>query len=314
MKKLFVILTLLLGFTSCANAVIALSASTDSFNPLQLGGPSDPTEDNQANRVDLELVGRPENGLEAFYIKFDNEGDASTTDGDLAFRIRLSGNTSQNNVGGGIYVGLDITGDGALDYFVAHQGKNDQNISIFRAGSGSNNSPSSLTLGDSLFSESTVYDNGSNLQTANISFVEVEDIDPGLTGVGYDPYDLDAGSKKKSGADYFLTFKIDFADLVAVIVADAESGKIDSQYSLFDDTSVIQMLVVSSQNTNNINSDFGGIDDNSRDPNLPFNDPDNPGGTSVLVDVGGNPVVPEPRLYALCAGLFVFVLCCLFRR
>lgn len=290
--------------------VISLDASTANFTALGLGGPSDPVADNQANRVDIELVGRPEAGLQAFYVAFDNFGTSSTTDGDWFFRSRVAGENGKadGEAKGFFYVGLDITGDGTLDYFIEHGGSPTQQISILRAGAGSN-SPGSITLGDTLFSEDAVKFNGSNASTANSYFETVEAIDPGLTGDGFDPYDLDDGGNKQGDLDRFLTFKLDFQDFVDVVRADAENGLLDSGYEFFDKSFALQMLVVTSQNRNNINSDFGGIDDNNVDPNTPFVDPNDPnggaGGLSGAVDPGGS-AIPEPAtvafLFCLLAG------------
>lgn len=293
---------LLIATLPCG-AVISLTSPTSEFTAVGLGGPSDPTTDNQANRADLELVGDDTAGLSAFYLKFDNGGTADRADGEIAFRLRISGNQGQVTVGGNVYVGLDLTGDGALDYFIAHEGKNDQNLLILRSGTGANDSPSTVTLGDTLFSEDAT--------AANVNFSAVSTIDTNLTGLGYDPYDLDADNTPKSGEDHFLTFKIDFASLVHVVRTDAQNGVIDEQYVLFDESSALQMITVTSQNTNNINSDFGGINDSERDPDLTFNDPESPGGSSTTITIDGQITVPEPAgiacvLGLLCLGLAAF--------
>ncbi|WP_110130305.1 hypothetical protein [Coraliomargarita sinensis] len=289
--------------------MISLDASTAYFTALGLGGPSDPVADNQANRVDIELVGRPENGLEAFYVGFNDFGTGSNTDGDWFFRTRLSGENGSpdGEANGFFYVGIDITGDGSLDYLIEHGGSPTQQISILRAGEGSN-SPGSITLGETLFTEDVVKFDGSNATTANSYFETVQSIDAGLTGDGtFDPYDLDGGGNKQGDLDRFLTFKVDFQDFVDVVRADAENGIIDDRYELFDETFAMQMLIVTSQNGNNINSDFGGINDNEVDPNTPFHNPGDPnggsGGLSGGVDVHGNPV-PESASFALLLGVF----------
>jgi len=79
----------------------------------------------------------------------------------------------------------------------------------------------------------------------------------------------------------------------------------------------MQMLVVTSQNGNNVNSDFGGIDDDSADPSTPFvgtEDSPGSGGLSGIVDSSGESAVPEPRAYALLFGLIAFTAAWLRRR
>lgn len=196
---------------------------------------------------------------------------------------------------------IDISGNGFLSAAIYAP-----NSEVSMNGGGTN-SPGSITLGDTLFSEDAVKFDGSNASTANSYFETVETIGPGLTGDGtYDPYDLDGGGKKQGDLDRFLTFKLDFQDFVDVVLSDAENGLIDSGFELFDESFALQMLVVTSQNGNNINSDFGGIDDNNADPNIPFNDPNDPnggsGGLSLGVDPGGT-VIPEPGTLMLLLGI-----------
>jgi len=304
LQLLFIKLIYLTLLTPDLEAVISLDASTANFTSVGLGGPSDPVADNQANRVDIELVGRPEAGLEAFYVGFNDFGAGSTTDGDWFFRTRVSGENGKadGEAKGFFYVGLDITGDGSLDYLIEHGGNGGQEISIRRAGPGSN-SPGSVTLGETLFSEDAVKFDGSNASTANSFFETVEAIDPGLTGDGtFDPFDLDDGGNKQGDLDRFLTFKLDFQDFVDVVRADAANGLLNENFEIFDETFALQMLVVTSQNGNNVNSDFGGIDDNNMNPDTPFVDPNDPnggsGGLSGPVDPGGTEV-PEPSALAL---------------
>lgn len=294
---------------------IALNSPTAGyFTALQLGGPSDPVADNQANRPDIELVGRPESGLEAFYVRFDNSGGNSTTDGNWIFRIRVSGQNGKDDdvAKGFFYVGVDLTGDGSLDYMIEHGGQPNQNISILRAGAGSN-SPSTVTLGASLYS--TAVNSG---PMGNSLFATVEGIDDlsALEGGSFDPYDLDGGGKQ-GDEDRFLTFRLDFQAFVDVVQADAvgEGSWLDTRFVDFDDSFNLQMLVVTSQNGNNINSDFGGIDDNSSNPSTPFvGENGNPGsgGLSGPVDPSGQQAVPEPSAFALLLGLFAVF--CVSRR
>ena len=87
--------------------------------------------------------------------------------------------------------------------------------------------------------------------------------------------------------------------MVDVIVADATAGLLDAVYLGFDDTFDMQLLLTTSQDVNNINSDLGGIDGNTS--TTPFTDPGG-GGLTNPVDVTGTEV-PEPGTYALLFGL-----------
>lgn len=286
-------------------AVIALNTPTFEFNALNMGGPSDPVADNQANKPDIELVGNDSAELYAFYGGFLDNGSSSTTDGDVFYRVRVAGNSGQAELGGYVFIGLDITGDGALDYYIQHGGNPTQQIAILRADlTAANDSPDTIGLGDTLFTTDVVEFGNAG---ANSYFTDVADIDPGLSATpDYDPYDLDDGSD----ADHFLTFSFDFAELVNVIRTDAANDSLnddlDDSFEWFDDSFSMQMVLTTSQDVNNINSDLGGIDGASTETFTTG------GGISPEVDPGGSHL-PEPATYALLFGLFAFD-CAAYRR
>lgn len=305
-------------------AVISLSAPTsDGFIQLNLGGQSDPVADNQANRVDIELVGNEYLG--AFYL--------GSNDGNVFIRTRVSGeNGNPDGVQSGYtYIGIDVTGDGALDYWIEHGGTPNQSISILDVGATANDSPSTVSLGAvatfggvSATTSVQYFDTavGADNTGANSYFEMVEVIDLGLFdespgGDEYDPYDLDAGGMN-GDEDRFLTFSFDFSMLASVIIEDAEEGRFgedSARLELFDESYGISWLLVTSQNGQNINSDFGGLDGNDPDfnPDTPFVDQpyiDENGDTQIgsgltggYTPGGDEAPVPEPATYALLFGL-----------
>lgn len=309
-----------------SEAVIALNALTDSnFIEVGLGGASDSVVDNQANRPDLELVGDGAS-LGAFYVAFDGYDTTNTTqDGSMYFRIRVAGENGNSDgvLGGNIYIGIDITGNGALDYMIEHGGSgNTQAISLLRMADGVD-SPADVVQG-----AVAEYDVGGVATTASVTvdaqnslFATVKSIDDpnsAFNDGNYADYDLDNGLKDgepksadDSAFDRFLTFTFDFGVFGEVVRQDFDDGELNTagrDLGLFDDTYTFSMLVVTSQNDQNINSDFGGIDGTADDydASIPFTDqPDGNGGTgaglSVPVDPGGE--VPEPAGYALLFGL-----------
>ena len=333
MKLQFSIAIILLCLTVHSEAVIALNSPTSDFNALYLNGESDPIADNQANRPDIELVGNDSVGLYAFYAQFNNNNDPLNpssnvaTDGEVFFRVRVAGDQSQSTLDGFVLVGLDITGDGALDYYISHGGTPTQTISIIRAGASANNSPTTMSLGETLYSI--------NVDSSNSSFVEVDAYGPsgnenpdGLndTPLAEQPAGLGqnqvATTNDLNGAgdiDHFLTFSLDFQALVDVIVADATPisegapGLLDAVYLGFDDTFDVQLLLTTSQNGSNINSDLGGIDGNSSTD--PFVDPEGggSGGLTNPVDVSGAEV-PEPSAYAFFFGVVTLGFAAIRRR
>ncbi len=284
-------------------AVVSLNTTTSQFTPLNLNGPSDPIADNQANRPDIELVGDDALGFYAFYTQFnDNPSDpgASNIDGELFFRIRVAGENgnSDGEADGYFLVGLDVTSNGTIDYFISHGGNPSQEIRILRAGASANNTPNSLSLGAELYS--------TDANASNSLFTEVNNIDNLDTVTEYTRQDPNNSSKTISITednldggrltDMFLTFSLSFNALANVINNDLYGGSL-----IFDDQSIYQMLLVTSQNGNNLNSDLGGVDGIN---DTPFISPTG-GGLTGPIDPTGTPV-PEPGAFGLLIGLIAY--------
>ncbi len=312
MKYSLTILLLCAAICSRSEAVIALNAPTGDFVAVPLNGASDPFLDEQSQGKGLDLVGGV-GGFDAFYVGFNDNGGASATDGELVFRVRLGG-AKHGAFSSFVDVGLDIDG-GGLDYIIQFAGQNPNEIQIFRAtGTTANNTALGVALYPEL-AESVEYLAGGNAATANAYFAAVSDVtdvapDPDFSG---DVTDID----ENDGTDYFLTFSLDFNYLVQVVRADATSGGLDSGYQLFDDTFTFGMLVTTSQDGNNVNGDFGGINGNEAGSgDVPFvsvgGDPSGPGLSSPFLPDGAA-FVPEPRTYALLLG-FGVLLCGIFGK
>lgn len=333
MKYLTLFIIVFLSLSLRIEAVVALNApTTGNFVEVGLGGASDNVVDNQANRPDLELVGDGAN-LGAFYVAFDYGAPArsSATDGTMGFRIRVAGENGNSDgvLGGNVYIGFDLTGDGALDYMLEHGGSGPtQAISLLRMGPGVNR-PTAVEQG-----QVATYDVGGSAVPASVNVSEqnslfatvklIDDAGSAFNDGNYADYDLDGGFEGKapktaddSAFDRFLTFTFDFAIFAEVVRQDyADDGYLE----FFDDSYTFSMLVVTSQNANNINSDFGGIDGKADDynPNIPFaQQPDGNGGTgaglSPFVVIDGS-LVPEPATYALLFGLLTLAFTGVRRR
>ena len=239
MKLQFSIAILLLCLTVRSEAVIALDAITaGNFTEVGLGGASDNVVDNQANRPDLELVGDGA-GLGAFYVAFDGYDTTNTTqDGSMYFRIRVAGENGNSGgvLGGNIYIGIDVTGNGALDYIIEHGGTgNTQTISLLRMAEGID-SPADVVQG-----AVAEYDVGGVATTASVTvdsrnslFATVKSIDaPNSTfnDGNYADYDLvnglkdgDPKSADDSAFERFLTFTFDFGVFGEVVRQDFDDG------------------------------------------------------------------------------------------
>ncbi|HAV14018.1 MAG TPA: hypothetical protein DCX06_11095 [Opitutae bacterium] len=295
MKTLFTLSTLIF-YASVAHAVISLTSPTSVFRELSLNGDSDPYADNQANRTDIELVGDAGLGLSAFYFGFNDHGNTSNQDGDLFFRVRVAGESGSPDgvLNGYVTVGFDVESDGVMDYYVRHGANltgNDQQIAIFDASAtAANNSPVSIELG------SQRYITG-NVTAMNSQFRDVDDVTIGDTfsntvysrttsPILYTERDIDG----LGDTDKFLTFSFAFDELVQIIQADY----IGTPYAGFNDQSTLSLILSTSQNSNNINSDIAGRDGVTSDPFIPG------GGITDPIQV------PEPSTAALIAAVFIF--------
>lgn len=304
-KGLFTAVVFLCGVLSC-EAVIALNAPTGDFVAVPLGGESDPFVDEQSQGKGLDLVGGV-GGFNAFYVAF-NTGTSSTTDGEFVFRTRLGG-SKKGTFEAFLDIGLDIDG-GGLDYVIQFSGKNPNTIRLLRA---SGTTANNTTLGSEVFSNlAQDVDYGTNALFTEVS--NIVDIAPeaGFTG---DVTDID----DNDGEDYFLTFSFNFNHLVQAVRADAaltagDPNKLDDSFQLFDDSFSFAMLVTTSQNANNINGDFGGIDGNEAGSgDVPYVGPDpGPGLSNPYLPEEEN-FVPEPSVSGFMLGFMALVLV-FFRR
>lgn len=296
-KWLYVAVASLCGWLSC-DAVIALNAPTADFVAVPLGGQSDPFVDEQSQGKGLDLVGGV-GGFDAFYVAF-NEGTTSTTDGQFVFRTRLSG-SKKGTFEAFLDVGLDIDG-GGLDYVIQFSGKNPDTIRLLRA---SGTTANNTSLGSEVFSnlaEDVVY--GTNALFTEVSNIQDVAPEPGFSG---DATNID----NNDGEDYFLTFSFNFNHLVQAVRADAllsegDPNKLDDDFQFFDDSFSFGMLVTTSQNANNINGDFGGIDGNALGSgDVPFVGPNAGPGLSNPYLPGETSIVPEPSVYSFILGWVV---------
>lgn len=100
------------------------------------------------------------------------------------------------------------------------------------------------------------------------------------------PVDVD----EIGNADYFLSFSVSFADLAAAMALDGVT---------LDSGTPISFAAITSQNLNQINNDFNGV--NGTDPNstTPWTDS---GGISETYTPESEVPVPEPSQYALLIG------------
>ena len=128
------------------------------------------------------------------------------TDGVLAFRIRLGADDNPAGFKGALFVGIDANGDGALDLFIGVDNSgSSNNIGIWSPGNGANTSPNTTTIVSAPLVSYTLTALNYNWSAVNTT------IDP-TVGTATD---LNGDGKN----DYFLTFTVPFADVVAQLNA-----------------------------------------------------------------------------------------------
>ena len=265
------ILLLLIG-TTLARAEIFVNGPTIDWAVVQYPGvTSDWPTDQQANAPDLEIVGDATHP--AIYTQFDDAETSDPADGEIAFRLRVSGAKKTTEYAGYAWIGVDVDIDGALDIFLIAS-KN--TIGIYDAGSDTNTSPNTTSV-------SKTPDWSTPSTSLNFGWVPVSlTTDPAVTNTDVD----NAG-----GTDYFVSFKVPFAQFVSNVLA-------LTPLTVFDDTSTLSYVAATSTQDNALNSDLNGV---NGDINSAITWTDL-GALSPESGVDGVPV-PEPATAALWMSL-----------
>ena len=127
-------------------SMVDVTAPTTSWTIITYANNNpDPSTDQQTGSEEGDIVG---NALHpSFYTMFGDGGTPSTTDGTLAFRIRLGADVNPSGFKTALFVGIDANKDGAIDLFVGvnNSGAADT-IGIWNPGAGLNISPNTTTI------------------------------------------------------------------------------------------------------------------------------------------------------------------------
>lgn len=294
---------LLLLFAALAQSANAAITPIDSLSSYDAGDDtgwtaisysnpalSDPSTDHQTGIAENDLVGSAL--VPFFYTAFDNnDTGGNLSDGTISFRTRHAGDSGKSGYNGTLTVGIDANSDGRIDGFVGvnNSGSADA-IYLWNAGTSSsttNTSIASLELG-------TIAAPPYTQTSTNFNFREVETGDLGA-GVSLD---LDGDAGAKALVDTYLSFSVDFGDLVTLLEDGilANSGEVVT----IDENSNFQYIVGTSNNANNFNGDTGGLDGEIGEDTL-FSDPNAP--TSQPFTPTGSAAVPEPSSTAFIALL-----------
>lgn len=246
MKPLSAFLSLWLLHLGAAQAVVYVDGSTNDWSPM--AGNFDYHIDQQTGQADGDIVG----GTGANYgylVAFNNNGNVSSIDGTLGFRVRLDehgGNNNNITPTNVLWVGIDANTDGDLDVFLGanFQGGGAGTLEIRAPGDGLNISPNTTTISNSAYRTYTL-DTIEDATPANFSYRPVDFLtDGGTTN--------DLTQTTSGDPDYYLSFMIPFADLVQYL------GSLQTPINITD-TSPLRFVVATSTQVNSLNQDIGGV-------------------------------------------------------
>lgn len=170
-----------------------------------------------------------------FYVQFDDQGSSSTTDDELAFRMRLNDadGVKKDTYQFYAFVGLDIDLNGSLDFFLGIYNPDNtgsKSISIYSSDPGKLNiSPSTTGFGLQLKEITPVKNN-------NWSLTVVDD-----------------GSMFSGDTDYFISWKYTLSDINSALAA------INPAWIMTVDTP-LRMVIGTASQDNSYNQDMGGIE------------------------------------------------------
>ncbi len=284
---------LLTSVVPAALGQIDVSSPTTYWTPVYYANPdlADPPDDHQAKgTLEGDIVGNA--GHSSFYTAFwDGDTPEITTDGQLAFRLRVAGVSNQNNgFRSNFFVGMDINGDGALDIFAGALSHGGTDIGIYPGGPDLNISPNTTDIASNAPFYETAW------TTENFNFQPVTSVtDPTATN-----FNLDGGSSggQTDDTDHFVSFVIPFNELVTAVNS-LELEGIDN----FDENSVIRYVTATAQQRNALNQDLNGVEGSTGSSSTW----EELGGFTPEVYASGQPI-PEPTsallLGAGCMLLF----------
>ena len=228
-----------LALNLSAQAQIDPASSTQAWTPIQYGPGVVPdyTADQQGGSSEGDIVGNANNP--ALYIAHNNGGTPTLfTDGELAFRFRLGADKNPAGYKGVAFVGMDLNADGSMDLFVGVNNSGSSSmVGLWFADDGVNTSPATTGVANTA--------TFSYAQTAlNYSWTPVTAANnPGGST------DIDGG-----GNDYFLSFKVPFADLVSM-ASTITPG--------FNESSLVSMVALTASQPNSLNQDINGVQGNA---------------------------------------------------
>ncbi|EDY19316.1 outer membrane protein [Chthoniobacter flavus Ellin428] len=233
---------------------MSLTAPTSVWKTVLYGPSSDFVNDTQANAADLDLVGNA--GHPVLYTYYDDNGTGSDTDDFLYFRVRVGGSKSSSSsvfTSGYIFLGVDVNGDGKIDFFISitKRTTGEQRISVWSPGSGLNVSPSTTTITGELPVVSFA---------TNPTFVDFSPVtpvnDPTVTDVNLNDAALGTSPLPLNINDHFLSFKIPFNNSSSA--TDSLKEALAAKGLSVTKNTPLRYILASSTQSNSLNSDLNG--------------------------------------------------------
>jgi hypothetical protein len=218
-------------------SMVDVTAPTTSWTPILYGSNNpDPSNDQQTGSSEGDIVGNAVHP--SVYTMFGDAGTPSTTDGDLAFRIRLGADVNPAGFKTAVFVGVDANRDGSLDLFIGvnNSGAADT-IGIWNPGPGLNISPNTTTIVSTPLV--TYAQTATNYNWSAVSLTN----DP-TVGTATD---LDGGGQN----DHFLSFSVAFSDVVTQLTARGITG--------FDQNTPLAYVIATATQANSLNQDLNGV-------------------------------------------------------
>jgi len=238
-------LTKFIGVLLCVWLISAASvfcfvidAPTTSWHPVPYpnGNVPDPFSDQQTGSYESDIVGTSNHP--ALYTHFDNAKTPSPTDGSLAFRFRMAGEKQPAGYSGAVFVGLDANMDGVLDIFLGVNNSGSKNeVGIWNAGNSLNVSPSTTSI-DTKNPYATYVETVANYNWSPLSSI-------------MDPLASTMDVNADGNTDYFISFSVNFNDVVNALNAKGISGVTQNTTMLF--------VGASSTQANSLNQDLNGV-------------------------------------------------------
>ncbi|RPJ35833.1 MAG: PEP-CTERM sorting domain-containing protein [Verrucomicrobiaceae bacterium] len=250
MKPLSSLLALWLLQPGSAQAAtyIPVGSSSTLWTPMISINGYDFHTDQQTGQAEADIVGGTGTNY-GFLVTFHDNGTVSSTDGTLAFRVRLDkadGNKNDPEYSGLVWVGVDADTDGDLDVFLGAnmQGNAATNAVEIRApGTGLNISPNTTTISGTAY-KTYALDRIEDATPANYNYRAVDQlIDGGIN---------DVTQTTTGDPDYYLSFMVPFADIVQYL------GSLSAPINITENTQ-LRFVVATAKQANSLNQDIGGV-------------------------------------------------------